>query len=39
MATHEREHLDAALEIFEAVRPQAGGRVAGGTRETKDGAS
>lgn len=26
MATHERDHLDQALEIFEAVRPQAGGR-------------
>jgi 8-amino-7-oxononanoate synthase len=26
MATHEREHLDRALEIFQAVRRQAGGR-------------
>jgi 8-amino-7-oxononanoate synthase len=26
MATHERDHLDQALEIFEAVSPQAGGR-------------
>jgi 8-amino-7-oxononanoate synthase len=32
MATHEREHLDRALEIFErASRLQADGRVAGGT--------
>ncbi len=36
MATHERDHLDRALGIFEAVRRQAGERVAGGATEAKD---
>ena len=42
MATHQREHLDRALEIFGAVlkkadRRQAGNRVSGGTTAPEDG--
>jgi 8-amino-7-oxononanoate synthase len=37
MATHERAHLDRALEIFAAVRRHAGGQIAEGTTAAKDG--
>jgi 8-amino-7-oxononanoate synthase len=36
MATHERAHLDRALEIFEAVRRKNGERVSGGSVKAKD---